>query len=103
MSALSALFEQFLRERRFLKNVTPKTVTWYQNAFEALTRTVPASAPGDLTKPLLQDFVVRLRERGLSPVSCNTYVKAINAFLVRAPRHRDHLLYGIVITHSMAS
>jgi integrase/recombinase XerD len=80
MSALSTLFEQFIRERRYLKNVTSKTVIWYQNAFDALTRTVAVSAPNDLTKPLLQDFVVGLRERGLSPVSCNTYVKAINAF-----------------------
>ena len=27
MSALSTLFEQFLRDRRYLKNVTPKTMT----------------------------------------------------------------------------
>ena len=32
MDPLSLLFEQFVRERRFLKNVTPKTVTWYQTA-----------------------------------------------------------------------
>lgn len=81
MSALSTLFEQFLRERRYLKNVTPKTVAWYQSAFDALTRTVEVFASNDLTKPVLQDFVVRLRERGLSPVSCNTWVKAINALL----------------------
>ena len=81
MSALSTLFEQFLRERRYLKNVTPKTVMWYQTAFDALTRTVDAPDPTQLGKPVLQDFVVRLRERGLSPVSCNTYVKAINSFL----------------------
>lgn len=81
MSALSTLFKQFLRERRYLKNVTPKTVIWYENAFDALTRSVAVSAPNDLTKPVLQEFVVRLRERGLSPVSCNTYIKAINAVL----------------------
>lgn len=80
MDALSTLFEQFLRERRYLKNVTPKTVLWYETAFQALTRTVTVSGPKDLTKSLLQDFVVRLRERGLSPVSCNTYIKALNAF-----------------------
>ena len=81
MSALSTLFEQFLRERRYLKNVTPKTVTWYQTAFDALTQTVGAPDPMQLGKPVLQAFVVRLRERGLSPVSCNTYVKGINSFL----------------------
>jgi hypothetical protein len=30
MSALSTLFEPFLRERPYLKNVTPKTVVWYR-------------------------------------------------------------------------
>ena len=81
MDALSTLFARFLRERRFLKNVTPKTVIWYETAFQTLTRTVVVSSPDDLSKSVLQDFVVGLRERGLSPVSCNTYGKAINAFL----------------------
>jgi hypothetical protein len=76
MTALSTLFERFLRERRYLTNVTPKTVVWYQTAFLAFTRTVVVSGPDDLNKPLLHDFVVGLRERGLSPVSCNTYLKA---------------------------
>jgi integrase/recombinase XerD len=89
MDALSTLFERFLRERRYLKNVTPKTVVWYETAFQAFTRSVTVTGPSDLSKPLLQDFVVALRERGLSPVSCNTYLKAINAFLawLRAEGH----------------
>ena len=81
MSALSTLFEQFLRERRYLKNVTPKTVTWYRTAFDALTRTVAVLNAADLSKPVLPEFVVRLRERGLAPVSCNTYVKGVNSFV----------------------
>lgn len=31
--ATSALFEQFLNERRFLKNVTPATIEWYETAW----------------------------------------------------------------------
>jgi len=61
---------RFLRERRFLKNVTAKTVT----------RTVVVSGPDDLSKAVRQDFVIGLRERGLSLVSCNTYGKAITPF-----------------------
>lgn len=30
MSTLDALFERFLRERRYLKNVTCKTIVWYE-------------------------------------------------------------------------
>ena len=49
MSPLSLLFARFLRERTYLKNVTPKTIVWYETAFLALTRTVVASRPADLT------------------------------------------------------
>ena len=58
-----------------------ETVVWYQTAFQAFTRTVAVDGPDDLNKPLLHDFVVGLRERGLSPVSCNTYLKALNSFV----------------------
>jgi integrase/recombinase XerD len=80
MSALSTLFEQFIRERRYLKNVTPKTEAWYRSAFDALTRTVQVATPAELNKAALTSFIVGLRERGLSPVSCNTWAKALNAF-----------------------
>lgn len=75
MDALPTLFERFLRERRYLKNVTAKAVVWYETAFLAFTRSVRVAGLDDLSKPILQEFVVALRERGLSPVSCNTYLK----------------------------
>jgi integrase/recombinase XerD len=80
MLPLTSLFEQFLRERRYLKNVTSKTEDWYRSAFDALTRTVLVATPADLNKAALTSFVIGLRERGLSPVSCNTWAKALNAF-----------------------
>ena len=73
------LFEQFLSQRRYLKNVTPSTIEWYQTAFKALQKALGADAPS-LTKPSLQQFVVSIRQRGVKPVSCNTYIKALNAF-----------------------
>jgi hypothetical protein len=30
---LATLFEQFLKERTYLNNVTPRTIHWYQTAF----------------------------------------------------------------------
>jgi site-specific recombinase XerD len=77
------LFKQFLNERRFLKNVTPATLEWYDTAWKAFQR----SQGGDslnLSKSALQTFVVSLRERGVKPVSCNTYIKALNAFCLWA-------------------
>jgi integrase/recombinase XerD len=74
----SSLFQQFLNERRFLRNVTPSTIEWYETAFKALQRT-HGSEPS-LTRAKLQSFVVALRHRGVKPISCNTYIKALNAF-----------------------
>jgi hypothetical protein len=32
MTALCVLFERFLKEKRYLQNVTPQTLDWYQSA-----------------------------------------------------------------------
>ena len=39
-------------------------------------------APAALTKSTCKTFVVKMRERGLNPVSCNTHLKALNSFLL---------------------
>jgi len=76
---LATLCEQFLRERKFLRNITPSTLVWYQVAFKNFQGTFPSetSLP---TKATLQDFVIGLRERGIRPVTRNTYIAAMNAF-----------------------
>jgi len=74
----SRLFQDFLAQRRYLKNVTPSTIEWYETAFKALQRT-HGQEPA-VTRASLQAFVVALRQRGVKPVSCNTYIKALNAF-----------------------
>ena len=81
MTALRVLFEQFLKEKQYLRNVTPKTLDWYASAWVSFTKSVSVSEPRDLTRRTLSEFVVRSRERGLSPVTVNTWSKALNAFL----------------------
>jgi site-specific recombinase XerC len=50
--------------------------------FKLLRRLHPTlTEPADLTKPTLNQFVVKMRERGLSAVSCNTRLKAVNVFV----------------------
>jgi len=73
-------FDQFLKERRFLKNVTDSTLVWYRVAFTNYATDVAADPAPLPTKATLQAFVVRLRERGIRPVTCNTYIGAMNAF-----------------------
>jgi len=78
-------FQQFLRERTYIHNVTSKTLSWYDTAWKPFNRSrstspsQPASAPL-ISRTDLQSFVVYLRERGVKPVSCNTWLRALNAF-----------------------
>ena len=71
-------FHEFIRSREYLKNVTPKTVAWYRDSFTAFQRFHPSD---EYTKHSLERFVIALRDRGPSPISCNTYCRAINAYL----------------------
>lgn len=67
-------FEQFIRERRYLKNVSPRTIEWYENSF----RWLPCETP---SQEQLNAMVVRMRERGLKATACNCAIRAINAYL----------------------
>jgi integrase/recombinase XerD len=85
MSALDQQFQSFLRERIYLHNVTPKTAEWYRNVWRVFLRwwgTLPIEQRDRpvLSRADLQEFVVHLRERGVKPVSCNCYLRGINAF-----------------------
>ena len=85
MTTLPDYFEQFVRERTYLNNVTPKTRDWYQTAWKAFQRWQHSAPERPPTAPLicradLQAFVVHLRERGVKPVSCNCWLRAMNAF-----------------------
>ena len=67
-------FEQFIRARQYLHNVTPATVEWYQNSL----RWLPSESP---SQDELSDVVMRMRAKGLKPTGCNSFIRAINAYL----------------------
>lgn len=67
-------FQQFIRERQYLSNVTPSTVAWYENSLKWL----PSESP---TAEQLKDAVMRMREKGLKATGCNCAIRAINAYL----------------------
>jgi integrase/recombinase XerD len=86
--SLFSLFEQFLKEKQFLIGISPKTIRSYQQAFKAYQRVLSSSGklrdgePLDTpTKDTLKDFVIGMREQGLSPGACNVYIRSINSFL----------------------
>jgi integrase len=67
-------FEQFIRERKYLSNVTPATVEWYEQSLQWLD----AESPNDGE---LKAFVMRMREKGLKATGCNCRIRAVNAYL----------------------
>jgi integrase/recombinase XerD len=67
-------FQQFIRERQYIANVSPATVDWYKNSLKWL----PSESP---TQEQLKDAVVRMREKGLKATGCNCAIRAINAYL----------------------
>jgi hypothetical protein len=48
------LIEQFIRERMYFKNVTPKTVLWYRQSFHAFDGAMDGKAA-------IGDRIIRLR------------------------------------------
>ncbi len=73
------LFEQFLKERRLLKNISPKTEKYYRQALIAYER-YSGESLDSLSSGKLNKWVVAMLETDIKPVSCNTYISAMNAF-----------------------
>ncbi len=67
-------FEQFIQERKYLRNVSPRTLEWYGEGLRWLVNPTPDEAG-------LKDLVTRMRTHGLRPVSCNTDINALNSYL----------------------
>ena len=67
-------FEQFIRERQYLHNVTPATVSWHTHNLKWL----PSESP---TEDELKQVVLRMREKGLRATGCNSAIRSINAYL----------------------
>jgi hypothetical protein len=63
MKTLDQHFSTFLQERKWLKNITPKSVIWYETFWKAFQRLLPeVTDTSHVTKQTLQTFVVRARD-----------------------------------------
>ena len=63
---------QFIQERKYLKNVTLKTLSWYKDAFKAFERCE--------TEQTMKQPIVELRTMGVSPISVNSWLRCMNAY-----------------------
>lgn len=70
---MQARFEQFIRERQYLTNVTPATIEWYRNSLKWLNTASPSQDD-------LKDAVIRMRSKGLKPTGCNSAIQALNCY-----------------------
>jgi len=70
---MESRFEQFIRERQYLANVTPATIEWYRISLKWLRSESPSQND-------LKDAVLRMREKGLKPTGCNSVIQALNSY-----------------------
>lgn len=77
------LFDQFVQERKYLHNVSPKTVEWYHYSFKAFTPRIAANFEdvADLKEAVKSAVMDLAASRRLQPSSVNDYLRAIRAFL----------------------
>jgi integrase/recombinase XerD len=68
------LFDRFIQERKYLKNVSPRTVEWHEQSLKWLGVEQP-------TETDLRDFVLRMRTAGLKASSVNCRIGSVNAYL----------------------
>jgi integrase/recombinase XerD len=64
----------FIEERRWVKNVTAKTLQWYHQAFKQFDGALAS-------KQTINQRIVALRERGIAAISVNSWLTGINAYL----------------------
>lgn len=74
--SLPELHAQFIKEKRFLDNLSENTIRSYKLALQWFTK-----LGGDFDKTALSNFVIGLREAGMNPNGCNVKIRSMNSFL----------------------
>jgi integrase/recombinase XerD len=73
-SRLVNRFDQFIQHGVYLRNWQATTVRTYRQGLASLAIEQP-------TKADLDEWVIRLRERGLTPGGVNMYIRSVNSYL----------------------
>jgi integrase/recombinase XerD len=72
------IFNQFIKEKIYLANVSARTVKTYKDALSSHKRLVGNVEP---TKQMLIDWVIKMTEAGLSAFTTNKNIRSFNTFL----------------------
>jgi len=78
---MDSLFEQFIRERRYLKNLSENTLDFYRYSYLAFCKAVGHLEPAEVTQGVLNDFIIKMRESGVSVGGINAYIRGLNTFI----------------------
>ena len=66
--------EQFIRERQYLQNATPRTIESYHYCLKFL----PCENP---TQAQVNEMVLNLRQSGRKETGCNVIIRTVNGYL----------------------
>jgi site-specific recombinase XerD len=91
---LDGLFELFLKEKQYVKNVSPLTIKAFRLTWLRWNRCMENVDVETLNKPLLTDFIIKLRQTGNKDTTCNKTIREMNSFLTWLHENdytKDHL------------
>jgi integrase/recombinase XerD len=74
-------YEAFVRARRYTKGVSKRTEGWYWQSWKAYESVLAEATPETLSKSVFTTAIEDMLSREVSPITINTYGRAINAFL----------------------
>jgi len=77
-SEVEEFFEKFIRDKRYLKNLSERTISSYLEVFKRWVRFVGSELPDH---ERLEKFVVGMREAGFTITTCNISIRSFNSFL----------------------
>jgi integrase/recombinase XerD len=72
-------FTQFITERRYVKNISPATVRWYEDVFKAFGRHLDITSAQTFRRSTMEG-VKALLERGVKPISVRSWLTGIRAY-----------------------
>jgi site-specific recombinase XerD len=81
---LDNFIERFIKERQYLKGVTPPTLAWYRPSFHAFRSALEREycSKSEFKAGIIQRSQgLRVEGRGNKAVSINTYLRCLKAFL----------------------
>jgi integrase/recombinase XerD len=87
-TSLNSLFEQFSKEKEYVKNCSHHTILFFQYSFKTYKRILGDDI--DISKNHLNLFVLGMREKGMKPETCNVYIRGMNSFLTWL-HENDHI------------